>query len=309
MNNEETPRMKVTMNYSDRISQARKILGLGTDDLYFVAEIGINHNGSLDTAKKLIDLAKRAGCDAVKFQKRSLDIVYTQAVLDAPRESPWGTTTREQKEALEFSHKDYLEIDQYCKKLGISWFASAWDIPSQEFLREFDLPFNKVASALATHLEFLKVVANEKKFTFLSTGMMTMDQVDTAVKIFKNADCPFVLMHTTSVYPSTEDLLNLRVIDTLRDKFEVPVGYSGHESTVMPSLVAAALGAIAVERHITLDRAMYGSDQAASLAEKGLTLLIDEIRRLPGVLGDGVKKIEKGEFEVAAKLRYWESAN
>jgi N-acetylneuraminate synthase len=174
-------------------------------------------------------------------------------------------------------------------------------------LREFNLPFNKIASALATHLEFLEEVASEKKLTFLSTGMMTMDQVASAVDIFKNAECPFILMHTTSVYPSTEDLLNMRAINTLRETFQVPVGYSGHESTVMPSLVAAVFGAIAIERHITLDRAMYGSDQAASLSEKGLVTLVDEIRRLPAVLGDGIKKIEKGELEVAAKLRYWES--
>jgi N-acetylneuraminate synthase len=295
------------MNYQDRVAQARSILNLEPDGVHFVAEIGINHNGDIAIAKKLIDLAKRAGCDSVKFQKRTLDIVYTQAVLDTPRESPWGKTTREQKEGLEFSKEDYLEIDSYCKEVGINWFASAWDIPSQVFLREFNLPFNKIASALATHLEFLEEVASEKKLTFLSTGMMTMDQVASAVDIFKNAECPFILMHTTSVYPSTEDLLNMRAINTLRETFQVPVGYSGHESTVMPSLVAAVFGAIAIERHITLDRAMYGSDQAASLSEKGLVTLVDEIRRLPAVLGDGIKKIEKGELEVAAKLRYWES--
>ena len=295
------------MNYQDRVVQARSILNLEPDGVHFVAEIGINHNGDIGIAKKLIDLAKRAGCDSVKFQKRTLDIVYTQSVLDTPRESPWGKTTREQKQGLEFSKEDYLEIDSYCKEVGINWFASAWDIPSQVFLREFNLPFNKIASALATHPEFLKEVASEKKLTFLSTGMMTMDQVASAVDIFKSAECPFILMHTTSVYPSTEDLLNMRAINTLRDTFQVPVGYSGHESTVMPSLVAAVFGAIAIERHITLDRAMYGSDQAASLSEKGLVTLVDEIRRLPAVLGDGIKKIEKGELEVAAKLRYWES--
>ena len=162
---------------------------------------------------------------------------------------------------------------------------------------------------MATHIEFLKTVASEEKLTFLSNGMMTMDQISTAINIFKDANCPFVLMHTTSVYPSNENLLNIRALNILRDEFEVPVGYSGHESTLMPSLVAAVYGAIVIERHITLDRAMYGSDQAASLAEKGLVTLIDEIRRLPAVLGDGVKKLEKGEFEVAAKLRYWENGN
>jgi N-acetylneuraminate synthase len=295
------------MKYQDRLAQVKAILNSGPDEIHFVAEIGINHNGSLEIAKKLIDLAKRAGCDSVKFQKRTIDIVYTQAVLNAPRESPWGTTTREQKEGLEFSREDYLEIDRYCTEVGIKWFASAWDIPSQEFLRDFDLPFNKVASALATHVEFLKIVAAEKKLTFLSTGMMTMNEVETAVEIFKSAECPFIVMHTTSVYPSPEDRLNIRAINTLRDFFQVPVGYSGHESTVLPSLVAATCGVVAIERHITLDRAMYGSDQAASLSERGLTTLIDEIRRLPIILGDGAKKIEKGELEVAGKLRYWEN--
>jgi N-acetylneuraminate synthase len=295
------------MNFDERVTQAKSILQIGPDQIHFVAEIGINHNGSLESAKSLISLAKRAGCDSVKFQKRTLDIVYTQAALDTPRESPWGTTTRDQKEGLEFTHKDYLEIDQYCKEIGITWFASAWDIPSQVFLREFNLPFNKVASAMATHIDFLHEVAAEKKLTFLSTGMMTMGQIEVAVQIFKNAGCPFILMHTTSVYPAPEKLLNIRALNTLRDAFQVPIGYSGHESTVMPSLVAATLGAIAIERHITLDRASYGSDQAASLSEKGLVTLIDEIRRLPAVLGDGVKKIEEGELGVAAKLRYWES--
>jgi N-acetylneuraminate synthase len=296
------------MNYETRLNQALGILETPSGGVHFVAEIGINHNGNLKTAKDLIKLAKRAGCDSVKFQKRTLDIVYSKAVLDSPRESPWGSTTREQKQGLEFSYEDYLEIDNFCKEIKMKWFASAWDIPSQEFLQSFNLPFNKVASAMATNEKFLKVVASEKKLTFLSTGMMTMDQVAFAVEIFKKSECPFVLMHTTSVYPSPEDLLNLRAMVTLREAFDVPVGYSGHESTVMPSLVAATLGAIAVERHITLDRAMYGSDQAASLSEKGLVTLVDEIRRLPAVLGDGKKKIEKGELEVAAKLRYWEAS-
>jgi N-acetylneuraminate synthase len=295
------------MNYQEKLMQARSLLGLESEEVHFIAEIGINHNGSLEIVKALIDLAKRAGCDSVKFQKRTIDIVYTQEVLDTPRESPWGTTTREQKQGLEFSHADYVEIDRYCKELEIKWFASAWDVPSQEFLRAFNLPFNKVASALATHHDFLKVVAAEKKITFLSTGMMTVEQIAAAVQIFEEAECPFVLLHTTSVYPSPEEILNIRAINTMREAFQVPIGYSGHESTVMPSLVAAALGAIVIERHITLDRAMYGSDQAASLSEKGLTTLVDEIRRLPKVLGDGIKKIEKGELDVASKLRYWES--
>jgi N-acetylneuraminate synthase len=293
-------------SFETRVSEARAILGLESEQVHFVAEIGINHNGDLHLAKELIDLAKRAGCDSVKFQKRSVDIVYSQEVLDSHRESPWGSTTREQKMGLEFGENEYMEIDSYCKEVGIPWFASAWDIPSQLFLRKFELPYNKVASAMATHLEFLEVVASEKKLTFLSTGMLTIEQVELAVQVFQSAKCPFVIMHTTSVYPSSESILNLRAVETLRNRFQVPVGYSGHESTVMPSLVAAVLGAIVIERHITLDRAMYGSDQSASLAEKGLTRLVDEIRRMPKTLGDGVKKIEDGELEVARKLRYWE---
>lgn len=295
------------MNLETRTKQVQEILNLTDGEVHFVAEIGINHNGSLEITKQLIDLAKRAGCDSVKFQKRTIDVVYSKEVLDSPRESPWGTTTRQQKEGLEFGEAAYKEIDAYSKSLEIPWFASAWDIPAQDFIEKFNIPFNKIASALGTHIPFLERVAKEKKLTFLSTGMMNLNQIDTAVEIFKNSECPFVLMHTTSVYPCPESSLNLNAIKTLRDRYQVPVGYSGHESTVMPSLVAATLGAIVIERHITLDRAMYGSDQSASLAEKGLTQLIDEIRRLPAMLGDGVKKIEDGELSVAQKLRYWNS--
>jgi N-acetylneuraminate synthase len=277
------------------------------DYTYVVAEIGINHNGSLEIAKQLMDLAKNSGCDAVKFQKRTLDIVYTQSILDTPRESPWGKTTRDQKQGLEFSSEQYMEIDQYSKNIGLPWFASAWDIPAQEFLKAFDLPFNKVASAMITHLDFLKVVANERKMTFLSTGMATEQDINFAVKIFQDKNCPIILMHTVSVYPCSEELLNLRAIQTLKEKYKVPVGYSGHESTVAPSLVATVLGAVAIERHITLDRAMYGSDQAASLAPRGIIELVSEIRRFPKMLGSGVKEYAPGEEEVAKKLRYWQS--
>ena len=275
--------------------------------ILFVAEIGINHNGNLEIAKKLMDLAKNSGCDAVKFQKRTLDIVYSQSILDTPRESPWGKTTRDQKQGLEFSSEQYMEIDQYSKNIDLPWFASAWDIPAQEFLKAFDLPFNKIASAMITHLDFLKVVAGERKMTFLSTGMATEQDVNLAVKIFQDQNCPIILMHTVSVYPCSEELLNLRTIQTLKEKYKVPVGYSGHESTVAPSLVATVLGAVAIERHITLDRAMYGSDQAASLAPRGIIELVSEIRRFPKMLGSGVKEYAPGEDEVAKKLRYWTS--
>ena len=270
-----------------------------------IAEIGINHNGDVGLARKMIDMAKNAGCDAVKFQKRSVNIVYTKDLLDSPRESPWGTTQREQKEALEFGKEEYDEIDAYCKKLEIDWFASAWDVPSQHFLRQYDLKYNKIASATITHLGLLEAVAQEGKPTFISTGMSTYEQIDTAVQIFRRYDCPFVLMHCISEYPAPEHTLNLKSIDVLRTRYDCPVGYSGHEVTMVPGVLAAMMGAVAVERHITLDRAMYGSDQAASLEKRGLELLVSYIRTIPSVYGDGVRRISEGELAIAEKLRYW----
>lgn len=273
--------------------------------VYVIGEIGINHNGSLDIAKQLIDMAKRCGCDAVKFQKRTIDIVYTQELLDSPRESPWGTTQRAQKEGLEFSEADYDEIDRYCRAAGIDWFASAWDIPSQKFMRKYNLSHNKVASAMVTHPDFLEAVAEEKKPTFLPTGMCTWEEIDRAVAIFKKHDCPLVLLHTVSEYPAPENVLNIGVMHALRDRYNLPVGYSGHEASVSPSVIAAAQGAVAIERHITLDRAMYGSDQSASLEEAGLRDMVGMIRKIPVVLGDGQKRITEKEVGVASKLRYW----
>lgn len=275
---------------------------------YVIAEIGINHNGDMDVTKRLIDMAKQAGCDAVKFQKRTIDIVYSPEMLDTYRESPWGTTQRAQKEGLEFGQREYDEINDYCAKVGIEWFASAWDIPSQHFLKQYDLKHNKIASAMLTYPEFLEEVASERKITFISTGMSTYADIDRAVEIFKKHDCPITLMHTVSTYPSKEEELNLLMIQTLAEKYHVPVGYSGHESSVSPSLVAVMLGAVAIERHITLDRAMYGSDQAASLEKDGLERLVAMIRKIPVVLGDGVKKFDEREQDVAKKLRYFEDS-
>ena len=272
------------------------------------AEIGINHNGDMAITKQLIDMAVEAGCDAVKFQKRTIDIVYSPEVLAAPRQSPWGTTTKEQKEGLEFGKKEYDEINAYCRDKGIAWFASAWDIPSQEFLRAYNLPYNKIASAMATHLDFVEVVAAEKKPTFLSVGMCTYEDVDKTVAILRKHDCPFTIMHTVSTYPCAEEDLNLLVMQELKKRYGVPVGYSGHEVSVSPSLMAAALGASVIERHITLDRAMYGSDQAASLEKPGLETLVAQIRKLPEVFGDGVKRFSDAEKAVAGKLRYWPTA-
>jgi N-acetylneuraminate synthase len=273
--------------------------------IFIIAEIGINHNGSLDIAKKLIDMAKDTGCDAVKFQKRTIDIVYSKDVLDTPRESPWGTTTREQKMGLEFGLNEYKEIDKYCKEKNIEWFASAWDVESQKFLRQFKCKYNKIASALLTHIPLLEEVASEKLHTFISTGMATYADIDKAVEIFKKHNCPFTLMHTVSVYPCPEEELNLNMIHSLKNKYQCPVGYSGHETSPVPSIAAAAMGITALERHVTLDRTMYGSDQSASLEKRGLEILVSGVRSVEKSLGNGKKEFGEAEQKVASKLRYW----
>ncbi len=276
------------------------------DKIFIVAEIGINHNGSVDIAKKLIDIAKKCGCDAVKFQKRDIETVYTKEELDKPRESPWGKTQREQKNGLEFSESEFDEIDSYCKKINIEWFASAWDLKSLDFLKKYKLSNNKVASALITHKEFLKHCAKQKIHTFISTGMSNLKIIEDAIEIFKNENCPFSLMHSVSVYPCPNDILNLNNIPLLKEKFNCKVGYSGHEAAVSPSVIAATLGADSIERHITLDRSMYGSDQSASLEEAGLRNLVNSVRKIRECIGSSEKKFQEGEEAVANKLRYWE---
>lgn len=272
-----------------------------------IAEIGINHNGDLALAKQLIDLAKSCGADAVKFQKRTVDVVYHPHVLSCPRSSPWGTTNGDQKRGLEFGRAEYDAIDAHCRALGFPWFASAWDLESLAFLRPYTLPWNKVASAMLTHRPFVEAVAAEGKKTFISTGMSTLAQIQQVVQAFRAYRCPFVLLHAVSTYPTPEDQLNLRCMETLR-AFDAPVGYSGHEVSPVPSIVAAALGAEVIERHLTLDRSMYGSDQAASLEGHGFRYMVDAIRRLPGYLGIGIKAVSAEEAAVAKKLRYWEAA-
>jgi N-acetylneuraminate synthase len=276
--------------------------------VFVIAEIGINHNGDLELAKRLINVAHAAGCDAVKFQKRSIDVVYTPDVLDQPRESPWGSTQRAQKEGLEFGEAQYDEIDRYCRQVGIDWFASAWDSDSQHFLAKYKLRYNKIASAMLTNRALVEAVAAERKLTFVSTGMCTLPEVDAAVEILRAADCPFILMHTVSTYPTPETELNLIAMETLRKRYGASVGYSGHETSVEPSVMAAVLGAVAIERHITMDRAMYGSDQSASLEPGELHALVGRLRILPNLLGDGEKRITDGEAAVAKKLRYWPMA-
>lgn len=271
--------------------------------LFFIAEIGINHNGDMKICKQLIDLAVTAGCDAVKFQKRDIQSVYSKEFLDSFRESPWGKTQRDQKTGLEFNKEQYQEIDDYCKKKNIEWFASAWDLKSQIFLKDFNCKYNKIASAMIVHKELLKIVADEKKHTFISTGLSTMKNIEEAVEIFRNKDCPFELMHCVSTYPMKDTDANLKTITTLREKFKCNVGYSGHETGLAISYAAAALGITSLERHITLNRAMYGSDQAASLAPPGLKKIVPEVRKIQKALGDGVKKVLEDEIPIAKKLR------
>jgi N-acetylneuraminate synthase len=274
---------------------------------FFIAEIGINHNGDVKLAKKLIDVAVESGCNAVKFQKREIDTVYTKEYLESARQSPWGTTQRQQKEGLEFGKAEYDEIDSYCKKKNIMWSASAWDLESQEFLKQYDLPFNKIASAMLTHVDLLESVASEGKHTFISTGMSSYTDIDRAVEIFRSENCPFTLFHTVSTYPSKDEDCNINMIKSLSDRYGVPVGYSGHEAGTVPSLLAVAIGAAAIERHITLDKKMYGSDQSASIEPDELDFLLFESRKVTNTMGTGQKVFLQHEVPVAQKLRYFEA--
>ena len=277
------------------------------DNFYIIAEIGINHNGDINIAKKLIDAAIKSGCDAVKFQKRTIDIVYDKETLKQLRESPWGKTQEDQKKGLEFGEKEYDEINAYCLKNNIEWFASAWDLESLKFLEKYKLKNHKIASAMLTHEKFIEAVAETGIHSFISTGMSTDLDIDKAVKIFKDKKCDFTLMHTVSTYPSDEGELNLINITKLKEKYNCKVGYSGHETSPGPSVIAACLGACAIERHITLDRAMYGSDQSASLEPYGLNLMVNYIRKINNVIGSKVRNSAfESEVPIAKKLRYWE---
>lgn len=269
--------------------------------MFIIAEIGINHNGNIDLAKHLIDAARWCGADAVKFQKRTVELVY-KGQLDTYRESPWGTTLGEQKLGLEFGRKEYDEIDRYCCQIEMPWFASAWDIYSLNFLKAYELPYNKIASAMATNKEFLKAIKEDGRKVILSTAMCDEHQIWEAA----NTVNPICIMHCVGTYPAKEEDLNLSYITKLiRQYAPIKIGYSGHESSVSPSVIAAALGAEFIERHITIDRAMYGSDQAASLEPVGFKSMVDQIRKLPAILGDGEKHILPAEEAVAKKLRYW----
>lgn len=271
--------------------------------IFIIAEIGINHNGDIAVAKKLIDGAVFAGADAVKFQKRTIDLVYTKEVLDTPRESPWGTTTRSQKEGLEFGAREYDEIDCYCREKKIVWFASAWDTESQEFLKKYDLQYNKIASAMLTHRKLVEMIADEGKRTFISTGMSNLKEIDAAVEIFRNKKCSFELMHTNSTYPMKDEEANLLVIPFLKARYQCNVGYSGHEVGLSTSIGAAALGITSLERHITLDRAMYGSDQSASVEIMGFYRLVSSVRTVEKALGHPEKVVTPTEEKIKQKLR------
>jgi N-acetylneuraminate synthase len=277
-----------------------KVVGPGKP-CYVIAEIGINHNGDIDLAKKLINVALGSGCDAVKFQKRTIDVVYSKEELAKPRESPFGATNGDLKRGLEFEQEEYEEIDRYCREVKIDWFASCWDEASVDFIAQFKVPCFKVASASLTDDNLLRHTRAVGKPIILSTGMSTIQEVDHAVEVLGKKD--LVLLHACSTYPAYYEELNLHVIGVLKDRYGVPVGYSGHETGLPSSVAAAVLGACMIERHITLDRSMWGSDHAASLEPNGITRLVRDIRLIEKSMGDGVKRVLEREQPIIKKLR------
>ena len=274
---------------------------------YLIAEIGINHNGSLKTAKKIIDLAKKYNFDCVKFQKRTPDISTPSFQKEINRETPWGLMSYLQyKKKMEFGRKEYDAIDKYCKKIKIHWTASCWDIPSLKFMSKYKIKFHKVASAMLTNYEFIEELSKQRKKTVVSTGMATMAEIKKVVKIFKKNKCPIILLHCVSQYPCPENKLNLNMIKTYKKKFKnIPIGYSGHESNVFPSLMAWFMGAEYIERHITLDRSMWGTDQSASLSESGIEHLTTIMNSAPKWFGSGKKTKSKEDFKLEKKFKYW----
>ena len=287
-------------NNKNFVKVGRKKIGDGYP-CFIIAEIGINHNGSVALAKKMIDIAVTTGCDAVKFQKRTVDVVYTKEELARERKSVFGNTNGDLKRGLEFGKDEYQEIDQYCKKKGIMWFASCWDEEAVDFIEQFNPPCYKIASASLTDDNLLKHTRAKGRPILMSTGMSTMEQIRHAVSVLGDKD--LVLFHCTSTYPSNADESNLSVIQSFKKEFSCPIGYSGHERGVTPSVIAVTLGACAVERHITVDRTNWGSDQAASLEMAGLYHMVRDIRQVPALLGDGKKKVYKSELPIIEKLR------
>lgn len=277
-----------------------KLVGDGAPT-YIVGEIGINHNGDLGIARRLIDVASVAEADAVKFQKRTVEVVYTPEELAKPRENPFGPTNGDLKRGLEFGRDAYQHIDRYCREKKIAWFASCWDEASVDFMEQFNPPAYKIASASLTDDHLLRHHRATKRPMIVSVGMSTLAQVDHAVEVLGTQD--LILLHTTSAYPAKIADLNLRMIPVLRERYGVPVGYSGHEVGLATTYAAVALGAAMVERHITLDRAMWGSDQAASVEPQGLMKLVRDTRTIESSLGDGVKKVTDDEIPIMKKLR------
>ena len=272
--------------------------------VFIIAEIGTNHMGSLEIVKQIIDVAKDSGCDAVKFQKKNVEKIYTKEFLQSPIDSPWGKTQREMRLHREFSLKQFTQIDTYCKKKKIQWFASCWDTESQISMRHFKTKYNKVASAMLTHKKLLELIAEEKKHTFISTGMSSIQDIKNAIKIFKKKKCPFELMHCHSAYPMPMDEANLNMIPELKKIFKCNVGYSGHETSATNiSIPAVMLGATSLERHVTLNRAWYGNDQAASLEPDGLKRLVRDVRMIETITGNGKKRIWESEIPAQKKLR------
>jgi len=271
-----------------------------------IGEIGVNHNGSLETALQMVDMAVENGCDLVKFQKRNPDVCVPESKKAEMRETPWGYISYlEYKHKIEFGKNEFKAIDRHCNEIDIAWSASAWDLESQAFLEDFNISFNKVASAMNTNIPLLKKIASERKLTFLSTGMAEIEDIDKCVEIFTMENCPVVLLHTVSTYPASEIELNLRNIQMLQSRYSLPVGYSGHESSVSPSIIAASIGAVAIERHVTLDRSMWGTDQSASLEPQGLKYLASVLGKLQTVLGNSEKVFLESEKKAAKNLRYW----
>ena len=279
---------------------ANKIFGDGYP-CFITAEIGINHNGSIRQAKALIDMAAAVGCDAVKFQKRTIDVVYTKEELEKERSSIFGETNGDLKRGLEFGYDEYKEIDEYCKDKNIIWYASCWDEQSVDFISQFDVPCYKIASASLTDDNLLKYTRSKGKPIFLATGMSTMEQIQHAVEVLGEDD--LIIYHCTSTYPTELNEINLKVITTLREKYSVPVGFSGHEKGILPSIMSAMLGANAVERHITTDRTLWGSDQAASLEREGIYRIVRDINQINIIMGNGIKKVYDSELPIIKKLR------
>ncbi|HHT9112727.1 MAG TPA: N-acetylneuraminate synthase family protein [Candidatus Wunengus sp. YC65] len=285
---------------SKKVKIGDRLVGEG-EPCFIVAEIGINHNGDVSIVRKLISAALLAGCDAVKFQKRTIDVVYTPKELDKPRENPFGTTNRDLKQGLEFGYEEYKIINEYCKSHNILWFASCWDEASVDFIEQFDPLCYKIASASLTDDKLLRYHRQYKRPILLSTGMSTLEQIDHAVEVLGTDD--LIILHCTSTYPASVEELNLKAISMLKERYKVPVGYSGHEVGLNTTVAASVLGACMIERHITLDRAMWGSDQAASIEPHGFAKLVRDIHVIETAMGDGIKRVYESEVPIKQKLR------